>query len=319
MPITAPSPNAPLFIVLNAGSGREETEQQRSTIEQALVQAGRPFELSVIEDPAQLEATATRMVEAALAAGGIVVAAGGDGTINTVAGKAVASACPFGVLPQGTFNYFGRAHGIPEDLAEAVQALLGARMQPVQVGMVNQRIFLVNASIGLYPEVLEEREQDKKQFGRSRIVALFSMLKTALGAQQYLRISMDVEGRTKVLRTSTLFVGNNRLQMSQLGMDTLEDGKLAAIAPKPVGRLGMLKLLALGAMGRLGQAGELVEFAFREMTVKQRTLYGQRRKIKVATDGEVAMLDTPLRFRVLENSLLLMKREAGAQLERDAA
>jgi diacylglycerol kinase family enzyme len=302
MPITAPSPNAPLFIVLNAGSGREETEQQRSTIEQALVQAGRPFELSVIEDPAQLEATATRMVEAALAAGGIVVAAGGDGTINTVAGKAV-----------------GRAHGIPEDLAEAVQALLGARMQPVQVGMVNQRIFLVNASIGLYPEVLEEREQDKKQFGRSRIVALFSMLKTALGAQQYLRISMDVEGRTKVLRTSTLFVGNNRLQMSQLGMDTLEDGKLAAIAPKPVGRLGMLKLLALGAMGRLGQAGELVEFAFREMTVKQRTLYGQRRKIKVATDGEVAMLDTPLRFRVLENSLLLMKREAGAQLERDAA
>lgn len=306
-----PSRDAPCFIILNAGSGHEETEQQRAIIEQALGQAGRAFKLCVVDDPGQLDELARQMVEAAKTAGGIVVAAGGDGTINAVAARAAQAACPFGVLPQGTFNYFGRAHGIPEDLRESVQALLNARVHPVQVGMVNDRIFLVNASIGLYPEVLEEREMDKRQFGRSRFVALFSMLKTALGTQQYLRISMEVEGKTKVLHTPTLFIGNNPLQMAQLGMPplmaALEDGQLAAIAPKPVGRLGMMKLLLLGALGRLGQAEDLIVFGFKEMTVKQITLYGKRRRIKVATDGEVMLLDTPLRFKVLEGQLLLMK------------
>jgi diacylglycerol kinase family enzyme len=316
-----PSPDAPFFIILNAGSGREQTQRQRATIEQALDQAGRAFKLSVVEDPGQIDAIACQMVDAAKAAGAIVVAAGGDGTINAVAARAAQAACPFGVLPQGTFNYFGRAHGIPEDLGAAVQALIHARMRPVQVGLVNDRIFLVNASIGLYPQVLQEREVDKKQFGRSRIVALFSMLKTALSSQQYLRISMEVERKHQVLHTPTLFVGNNRLQMEQLGMSpmmaALEDGQLAAIAPKPVGRLGMMKLLLLGALGRLGQAQDLVVFGFKEMTVKQITLYGKRRRIKVATDGEVMLLDTPLRFRVLEGQLLLMKSQEAAAPARD--
>lgn len=316
-----PSPDAPFFIILNAGSGREQTERQRATIEHALDQAGRAFKLSVVEDAGQIDAIARHMVAAAKAAGGIVVAAGGDGTINAVAARAAEAACPFGVLPQGTFNYFGRAHGIPEDLGEAVQALLRARMRPVQVGLVNDRIFLVNASIGLYPQVLQEREMDKRQFGRSRFVALFSMLKTALSTQQYLRISVEIEGKHQVLHTPTLFVGNNQLQMEQLGMSpmtaALEDGQLAAIAPKPVGRIGMMKLLLLGALGRLGQAQDLVAFGFKDMTVKQITLYGKRRRIKVATDGEVMLLDTPLKFQVLEGQLLLMKAQEAAAPARD--
>ena len=306
----APAPDAHLYIILNAGSGHEATELQKSTIEDVLAEAGRAFTLSVVEDPAQLDVLAHRMAERARAEGGILVAAGGDGTINTVAGKAVEAGCAFGVLPQGTFNYFGRTHGIPEDLADAVRALLDARLQAVQVGMVNERIFLVNASIGLYPQILEERELDKKQFGRSRVVALLSMIKTALGAPQYLRIKMERDGKMQTMRTPMLFVGNNRLQIEQLGIaplsSALDDGKLVAIAPRSVGRLGMMGLLLRGALGRLGEATNLVAFGFRTLAVKQRTLYGKRRRIKVATDGEVTLLDTPLTFRVLEGQLLLL-------------
>jgi diacylglycerol kinase family enzyme len=249
-----------------------------------------------------------------------VVAAGGDGTINTVAHEAVRQGCLFGVLPQGTFNYFGRTHGIPEELGEAVRALLTSTVTPVQIGMVNDRIFLVNASVGLYPQLLEAREQDKRQYGRSRVVAILSALKTALGRYRPLRIALDTEGQTRKLRTPTLFVGNNRLQMEQVGMEPLteavEDGELAAIAPRSVGKIGMLGLLLRGALGTLGQAENVVAFSFKRLTVKHARL-SPRRRVKVATDGEVTHMNMPLEFRVVEGRLLLLKR--GAESDTAAA
>ena len=111
--------------------GWRATDLRRSTIESVLATAGRSCTLELVDDPAELAGKARSMAARATAEGGILVAAGGDGTINTVAHEAVLAGCPFGVLPQGTFNYFGRTHGIPEDLAEAVYALLRARMRPV--------------------------------------------------------------------------------------------------------------------------------------------------------------------------------------------
>lgn len=305
-----PDPQAPFFIVLNACSGSSETELRRSVIEEVLTGARRRFELALVDDPGNLAAIAACTAAKASAADGILVAAGGDGTINAVAREAVVQGCLFGVLPQGTFNYFGRTHHIPEDLGDAVRALLDAQVQPVQVGVVNDRIFLVNASIGLYPRLLEERELDKKQFGRSRFVAFLSGLKTFFSPHRRLRITLELDGKERTLRTSTLFVGNNRLQMEQVGIaplsDALEDGKLAAIAPKSVGKLGMLGLMLRAMMGRLGEADNLVTFSFKRMTVKPRKFYGKRR-VKVATDGEVTQMNTPLEFRVLEGQLLLLK------------
>ncbi|UGQ45656.1 diacylglycerol/lipid kinase family protein [Massilia endophytica] len=302
--------SAPFYIVMNAGSGNADTALREATAGEVLSAAGREFHLRLVEEPSQLPDIAAWAVREAGANGGIVIAAGGDGTINAVAHHAVGSGCPFGVLPQGTFNYFGRTHGIPEDLADAVRGLLDARAEAVQVGMVNERIFLVNASIGLYPTILEEREADKKQFGRSRIVAMLSALKTVLGAVRLLRITVELDGVKRHLRTPTLFVGNNRLQLEQVGMPPLsaavDEGELAAIAPKAVGRMGMLGLLLRGAFGQLGDAADVEAFSFRRMTVKRRALPG-RHRIKVATDGEVHMMTMPLEFKAVEGKLLLLR------------
>ncbi|NNG22839.1 diacylglycerol/lipid kinase family protein [Telluria aromaticivorans] len=308
MPTTEPSPDAPFFIVLNAGSGHSETELRRSTIEAVLAAAGRPCHLELVDDPAELQAMARSMAARAIAGGGILVAAGGDGTINTVAHEAVLAGCTFGVLPQGTFNYFGRTHGIPEDLEEAVYALLRAHVRPVQVGVVNNKVFLVNASVGLYPKLLEEREIDKAQYGRSRVVAFFSALKIVLRPARHLRITLELDGKERRLRTTTLFIGNNRLQLEQVGMDGLteavEEGQLVAIAPRPMGRLGLLGLLVRGALGRLGEA-DVEAFAFKRLTVRTPAVYG-RKRMKVAADGEVEPMAMPLEFRVLEGRLYLM-------------
>lgn len=318
MPATATSADARFFIVLNAGSGHSETEERRTTIESVLNDAGRQFELTIVDQPDTIDEIAAKLARQAADAGGVLVAAGGDGTINAVARQAIAHGCAFGVLPQGTFNYFGRTHGIPEDLSEAVHALLAARLHQVQVGMVNDRVFLVNASIGLYPKLLEEREQDKKQFGRSRLVAALSALKTVLSPYRRLRLVLQIDGQLQRLRTATFFVGNNRLQMEQIGIPpmsaALEDGRLAAVAPRTKGKLGMLWLLlhgALGRMGRLDQADELTTFSFKQMQVKVKgRRLARRRQVKVAMDGEVSYMDNPLEFRVMEEQLLLLKPDA---------
>lgn len=313
MTATAAPHDATFFIALNAGSGHSETDERRSTIETVLREAGRHFELTMIDDPSTIDEIAARLARQAADNGGVLVAAGGDGTINAVARQAVAHGCKFGVLPQGTFNYFGRTHGIPEDLSEAVHALLAARVHPVQVGVINDRVFLVNASIGLYPTMLEEREADKKQFGRSRLVAVFSALKTLLSPHRRLRLVLHIDGKLQRLRTATFFVGNNRLQMEQIGIpplsDALEDGRLAAVAPRTKGKLGMLWLMlhgALGRMGRLDPADELTTFSFKQMEVKVRKI-ARRHQVKVATDGEITMMNNPLDIHVLDGQLLLLK------------
>jgi diacylglycerol kinase family enzyme len=305
------APDAPLFIVMNAGSGKHEGEDVRPTVEATLTSAGRTFSVREVKDPHELEAAAKEVVDQARAQGGVVVAAGGDGTINTVAAATLGSGCPFGVLPLGTFNYFSRAHGIPSDVRSACQILLTVRAFAVQVGLVNDRVFLVNGSIGLYPDLLEEREQAKKQLGRSRWVAIGAALATLLRPHHDLRIDVELKGQRRRFTARTLFVGNNPLQLERVGIpagDLAGRHRLVAVVLEPVNPLGMLWVILRALVGRLADASEVEHFAFERMTVRSR--FGRR--FKVATDGEVEHLRSPLTFRVAPHPLLLLRRaEAG--------
>jgi diacylglycerol kinase family enzyme len=296
---------SPLFIVMNTGAGSRDAAATEATVRGVLAEAGRRYALWRVTDPRQLPLLAQRAVEQAQQQQGVVVAAGGDGTINAVAQVVLTSGRPFGVLPQGTFNYFSRTHGIPLDTAEATRALLEASVRPVQVGLLNDRVFLVNASLGMYPQLLEEREAYKQQFGRRRLVAVWAGVVTLLRAYRPLRLRLEHGGEVRVMRTATVVVGNNPLQLQQLGLPearAVQQGQLAAIAVRPVGPLAMVGLLLRGALGRLGDADHVVNFAFDRLTVRP---YGWRR-LKVALDGEVAWLDTPLVFQVAPHPLPLL-------------
>lgn len=307
---------SPFFVVFNRASGRGDRDEVGPAVEAACAAAGRRCELLPVEQPEQLAAKAQEAVRRAREAGGTVVAAGGDGTINAVAQAVLGSGCRFGVLPRGTFNYFARTHGIPTELDGALQVLLTEQAVPVQVGQLNDRVFLVNASLGLYSQLLQDREAWKQQFGRSRLVALFAGIQTILSGHRSLRLAVELRGGTRQVRTPTLFVGNNALQMEQVGLpvaDAIDHGCLAGVMLKPVGRWAMLALLARGAFGRLGEADQLLKVSFRCLTVKARR-FGARH-LQVATDGEVLKMRLPLRFQVAPQPLLLI-RPAGLAPER---
>ena len=312
--LNPPPTTGPLFIVFNLGSGSGDEGAARAAIQQACDAAGRAFELMNVGDPGELPALARQAVQRAQHAQGVVVAAGGDGTLNAVAQAALGSGCAYGVLPQGTFNYFSRTHGIPADTAQAMQVLLHASARPVQVGLVNGRVFLVNASLGLYPKLLEDREGWKQQLGRSRLVAFGAGLLTLLRGYRSLRLRIEVQGKVREVRTPTLFVGNNALQMEQLGFALAQDidgGALAAIMLRPVSRLAMLALLLRGAFGKLGDADQVISIPCRRMNVHSARAFGARR-VKVATDGEIAWLSMPLEFAVAPEPLWLIRPDTPA-------
>jgi diacylglycerol kinase family enzyme len=212
-----------------------------------------------------------------------------------------------GVLPQGTFNLFGRSHGISQDLETAARALARGRPAPVQVGEASGRVFLVNASLGLYPQLLEDRESFKKQFGRHRWVAILAGLVTLFEWRRQLTIELESNGERVLLTTPTLFVGNNPLQLERLGIDPdvarqVGHDRLAAIVVKPIGTFNMLGLLLRGAIGKLGEADQVRSFAFRSLQVRVRRM----RRLKIATDGEVGVATPPVVFSVSAKPLMLV-------------
>lgn len=306
--VKAAARRGPLYVVLNAGSGHNDTDEQQAIMSRVFKGAGREVEFFQITDPSRISETATRAVTRAKATGGVIVAAGGDGTINAVAGAALGSGCPFGVLPQGTFNYFGRAHAIPQDTEAAATALLGASVSPAQAGLLNGHVFLVNASLGLYPQLLQDRETWKKKLGRSRLVAFVSGLVTVIRADHQLELQVELAGQHRLIRTPTLFVGNNPLQLSRVGMDASlvdavgQEGRLAAIAIRKMSTWSMLGLLWRGLIGKMGDDANVESFAFRRVTIATR----RARRIKVALDGEVQWMQSPLVFEVAATPLLLM-------------
>lgn len=310
----------PLCIVFNEASGSGDAQRNRWTIQQLLRDAGRAHEFFVVRDPTQLNSFIMRAAERAQQQQGALVVAGGDGTINAVAQAALRTGRPFGIIPQGTFNYSGRAHAIPLEPAAATLALLHAKLKPMQVGLVNDRVFLVNASLGIYPQLLQEREEFKRHFGRYRSVAMLSALATLLHGNGQLTLELEHDGQRECVRTPSLFIGNNALQLEQAGLPEAEDvrkhGQLAGVIVQSQGLLSMLGLIARGARGKLGESDHVRSFPFERMTVRPR-IRGVR-KLKVALDGEVHWFRPPVVFSVAAQPLQLLAPDSPPNLAASA-
>lgn len=302
------------FIVMNRGSGAEEKDEARQAIETELAQAGRSYRFVPVGERG-IVAACQEAGRLAAEHGGILVAAGGDGTINCAAQAALSCGCPLGLIPLGTFNLFARQLGMPLDPAGATRALLHGATEPQQVGLVNQRVFLVNASVGLYPKLLADREAAKQKLGRRRVVAMLAALKSMLEWRLQLVLDAEIDGDPMQLRTASVFLCNNRLQLQRLGItpDVVEQvgaGRLACLLVPRMGVWSKLRMLAGAAFGKLGEDRELRSLPLRSLGCASRSA----RRLKVATDGEVQWMELPLRFTVAPRALQVVVPPRGERL-----
>lgn len=297
---------AEFFIVMNQASGASGKDEVRQAVEDELEKAGRRYRFVPVQ-PGDIVRACQEAARLASEAGGVMVASGGDGTINTAAQAALAHGCPLGLIAQGTFNLFARDLGLPLEPAEATRFLLRASPEPVQVCLVNERVFLVNASVGLYPKLLADREEVKQKLGRRRWIAMLSALRSLMAWRQQLVLDSEMDGELAKLRTASVFLCNNRVQLQRLGIqdyvvEQVGEGRMACLLAPRMRWWEKLRMLAAAALGTLGDERGLQSFPLRSLTVSARNA----RRLKVATDGEVQWMELPVRFTVAPQPLRVM-------------
>lgn len=230
-----------------------------------------------------------------------IVAGGGDGTLNAVASHIVGTGTRFGILPLGTLNHFAKDLGVPLEPAAAIQSIAAGHVTQVDVGEVNGHYFLNNSSLGLYPDIVRDRERQQTRIGRGKWVAFAWAMWGALRRFPFLFVRLAVDGDVMVHRTPFVFIGNNAYQMEgfQIGSRAcLTDGKLSLyVAHEP----SRWRLLALGLRALAGHLRQTQDF--RVMSAVEVRIDTPHRRLRVATDGEVRKLDTPLNYRVHPGAL----------------
>ena len=241
------------------------------------------------------------MTAAAMAAlqGGmaVVVAGGGDGTINAVASVMVGTGVAFGVLPLGTLNHFAKDIGIPLGLDEAIANIAHGIRKNVDVGEVNGQIFLNNSSLGLYPDIVRDREKQQSRLGRGKWLAALWATIAALRRYPFLSVRLRLDdGQEQARRTPFVFIGNNEYTMQGFSIGArarLDAGKLSLYVAQRPGRLGLLRLAWCALRGRLAQERDFDVLSAESLDIETR-----HKRIRVATDGEVTVMATPLRYRI---------------------
>ncbi len=290
-----------MAIVLNSTSGPTRRPHLREEIAELFRKSGIDARIRELAPPCDISAAVRESLAERPEA---VVAGGGDGTISAVASALAGTPTPMGVLPLGTLNHFARDAGIPPDLADAVRTIVERHTRRVDVARVNDRIFINNASIGVYPSFVEARDRFRAH-GRSKWVSL------ALAAADVLRREGEVairlqDDRTRVVaRTPFVFVGNNEYLVEgfKLGARTrLDDGRLHAYYAPPVRTRDLPTLFARAVFGMARREHALESMSGAELWIETPLA----RTINVACDGEVVTLATPLHYRVWPGALRLL-------------
>ena len=138
-------------LVLYNPRARRCTQAVLDRLKEDSARAG--WSLSLCAPPSP-QAAYERAREAAEQGEPLVVAAGGDGTVNCIASALVGTGTHFGLLPLGTANVLARNLGISTtSFPAALEALLAGRPRPVDIGSLNGRYFTAMAGLGLDAQV----------------------------------------------------------------------------------------------------------------------------------------------------------------------
>jgi diacylglycerol kinase family enzyme len=177
-----------------------------------------------------------------------------------------------------------------------VQTVAHGRLARVDAGRVNGRVFINNVSIGVYPSIIERREDLRRQ-GRSKWPAFVLATLEVLRRNRDVSVRLQANGQQIVSRTPFVFVGNNEylVEGMHLGARTrLDGGNLFVCFAPPVHTRDLPKLLARSLVGRAKEHHALESLSTAELWLE--TPYA--RQVRVACDGELVTLTTPLHFRI---------------------
>lgn len=232
----------------------------------------------------------------------LFVAAGGDGTINTIVQPLINTEAVLAVIPVGTYNHFAKDLGIPLPWREALEIVVNGTVKQVDSARINERFFLNNISMGLYPELVAKREAKGRDYPRwkARIFAAWSTLKK----YPHIAATLESENHHEVVKTPVLMISNNSYDLSRMGIEAprtgLEEGRLSVYWLPHVPRLVLMSFVAHYLAGKVRTAP-----GFRSFRTARIKMQSPRKRMAVGVDGEVVNFETPLVITTVPKSLLV--------------
>ena len=232
----------------------------------------------------------------------LVIVGGGDGTISAAASALAGTETLLGILPLGTLNHFARDLGLPTDLGEAARLIAAGKERRVDIGEMNDRVFINNSAIGLYPLMVVDRDLQRKRLGRSkRLAMIVASLRTLIRFNHH-RLTLTVnEERTGRVDTPLLFVGNNdyRIDIGAPGQrERLDGGELYVLVMRKKSRTGLLAASIRALLGR-SHPDDMVQLE----GVERLRVSSHRPQLAVSLDGEVVRRAPPLEYKVRKKAL----------------
>jgi YegS/Rv2252/BmrU family lipid kinase len=289
---------APIVVLLNRGGGGVAADAGvGDKVARALEAADVEAEIELIDggDCAVRCRTVSERGDALLVVGG------GDGTIGAAASALVGTETSLGILPLGTLNHFARDLGIPTDLGEAAKLIAGRNDRRVDVAEMNERIFINNSAIGLYPLMVLDRDLQRKRFGRSKRLAMIVASLRTLIRFNHQRLTLTVNDEKERVDTPLLFVGNNdyRIDLGAPGQrETIEDGRLSVFVMRKKTRRGLIAASARALLDR-SRADDMVQID----NVERLRVSSHRSALPVSLDGEVVRAAPPFEYRIRKKAL----------------
>jgi YegS/Rv2252/BmrU family lipid kinase len=278
-------------IVINRGKA------DRASVEEALRTAGIGGEVELVAGD-RIEERVRSHVEGGAR---LIIVGGGDGSVGAAASALAGSDATLGILPLGTLNHFARDLGIPADLGKAAALIAKGRERAVDVAQVNDRTFVNNSAIGLYPLMVVDRENQQHRLGRSKRLAMLVASFRTLAKFHDDRLTLTSnEGRSSV-DTPLLFVGNNEYRVAMPGAgsrEALDDGHLCVLVMRKKGVPGFLAATARALIG-LAREDDMVRID----DVERLRVDSSRASLTVSIDGETCRMKPPLDYRIRKGAL----------------
>lgn len=282
---------------LNLSSGVRLPAEERKRLRDAAVAAG----VEVIDLATDLDCAS--IIRARLSEGRrLFIAAGGDGTVNSVLQPLVNTEATLAVIPAGTYNHFAKDLGIPLDWQAALDVALHGDVQQIDTARANDRFFANNISIGLYPELVARREERGRDYPRwkARLYAFYQTMR----AYPHVSLTVETEHHHEAIRTHVFMVSNNSYDLSRIGVEAprtrMTDGRLTVYWLPHLPRVALMRFAAHYLAGRVTTTPGFRMFRTARMKVQSR-----HKTLHVGIDGELHRLATPLTITIVPQSLLV--------------
>ena len=294
-------------MIINAGAGNPHVEDRSRELTSLFLAGGIHVDVRLARSGSDID---TLVREAVGEHPPMLIAAGGDGTISTAAAALAGTDITLGVLPFGTLNHFAKDLGIPLELEASVQNIVENNVIQVDVAEVNGRVFINNSSLGLYPDMVRDRERQQSRLGRGKWRSFLWASLSVLRRFPFLVVRIEVESVTRDFVTPVVFIGNNEYKMEGFDIgarESLERGVLCVYIVKKQRRAALIRLSLAALLGRLEQ-----ERDFDSLTTTELVIETSRNRVLVSTDGEVQPMTSPLHYRIRPRELrVIVPRKVG--------